>query len=36
MKGLAVSILLWAGCTLALGLIARVMWSIFIIGWGLL
>lgn len=26
---------MWAGCTVALGLIARVTYLVFMIGWGL-
>lgn len=36
MKGIAISILLWAGCLFVLGFLARVTWIIFMIGWSIL
>jgi hypothetical protein len=35
-KTLAIAVLGWAACVLALGVIARVMWVIFMIGWGVI
>lgn len=33
MKDIIVAAMLWAGCLLALGFLARVMWVIFLLGW---
>lgn len=36
MKHLAIAIIGWAAAIFVLGLLARVMWAIFMIGWGVL
>lgn len=36
MKHLAIMLALWAGSTIAIGLIARVTYLVFMIGWGLI
>jgi hypothetical protein len=35
MKHIAIMLAVWAGSTIALGLIARVTYLVFMIGWGL-
>jgi len=35
-KNLAIAIIGWTACVFALGLIARVTWLVFMIGWNLI
>jgi hypothetical protein len=34
-KNIAIGALIWAGSVLALGIIARVTYAVFMIGWGI-
>ena len=36
MKAIAIAAIGWAACLFALGLLARVMWWIFMLGWGVI
>lgn len=36
MKYFAIMVAMWAGCTIAIGLIAKVTYLVFMIGWGLI
>lgn len=36
MKSIAIGIVIWGGSLFLLGLFARLMWLIFMLGWGVL
>lgn len=34
--GIATLVALWAGCLFLMGITMRIMWAIFMVGWGML